>query len=232
MSKFPSEILDLKNWYLTLPIGEPKKPIDIFNPQLLKYEHPKHFHVNDTCDAVCFSSFSGGSTTKNTHNPRSELRETNGTKLAWWSTLQGVHTMELSGCTTIIPKTRPSTVIGQVHRGVDDVVEVRCWIPRRSTTPVIDVFHDKITYGVLNPNYKLGDKYTIKIVAKKGKIKIYYDDMQTARLTIPASYKRCFFKAGSYIQCNPVAHNAPSDDLTESWIYSLRVEHLIDIVQV
>jgi hypothetical protein len=225
MSKLPSEIINLENWYLTLPTGEPKNPDDIYNPELLQYEHPVYFHANEASDAVVFNAFSGGATTKNTHNPRSELREMFGSGQAWWSMLSGLHTMHLSGCTTALPKTRPSTVIGQIHRGVDDVIELRCWIPRRSNTPVIDVFHDNINYGVLNPIYTLGDKYTIKVVATEGIISIFYDDMETAKLTIPADYDRCFFKAGTYIQCNPIMHNALPDEFTESWLYSLDVSH-------
>jgi hypothetical protein len=221
----PSQVLDLSNWYLTLPIGEPKDADNIFNPELQSFAHPTHFHVNDTEDAVVFHSFSGGATTKGTHNPRSELRETFGPTLAWWSALSGKHTMTFSGCTTQLPVTRPSTVIGQVHRGADDVIEVRCWIPRRSTKVVIDVFHDSINYGVLCPDYTLGDKYTIKVLVDDGIIQVFYDDMDTPKLLIPCTYDRCFFKVGSYIQCNPVLHNAKDDESTESWVYSVDVSH-------
>lgn len=225
MTKLPSDILDLNNWYLTLPVGEPKDPIDVYNPQIQQYSHPKYFHVNDNDDAVVFSSFSGGATTRNSLNPRSELREMFGQTRARWSMLSGIHTMTIIGCTTILPRTRPSTVIGQIHRGGDDVIEVRCWKPRRSPSIVIDVFHNKTNYGILNPNYTLGDKYEIKLVASNGIIHVFYEDIQTPKLNIPSRYETCFFKAGSYIQCNPTSHSAPMDDFTESWLYSLKVEH-------
>lgn len=225
MSILPSQVLDLSNWYITLPVGPERNATNIFNSQLMSYEHPDYFHVNETGDAVCFSSFSGGSTTKGSFNPRSELRETSGSKLAWWSMKEGKHTMTFTGSTLTLPTTRPSTVIGQVHRGVDDVIEVRVWIPRRATTPIVDVFHDKINYGVLNNNYKLGDKYTIKIVASNGLIEVYYDDLDVPKLTIPSEYETCFFKAGSYIQCNPTMHKAQPNEVTESWIYALDVTH-------
>jgi hypothetical protein len=221
----PSQVLDLNNWYLTLPIGEPRDSTDIYNPELQTFQHPVHFHVNDENDAVVFSCFSGGATTRGSFNPRSELRETFGSKLAWWSANEGVHTMTFTGCTTLLPRTRPSTVIGQVHRGADDVIEVRCWIPRRSTKHVIDVFHDNINYGILCPDYTLGTKYTIKIMVSDSNIKIFYDDMELPKLTVPCTYDRCFFKVGSYIQCNPVSHNARLDETTESWVYSVDVAH-------
>lgn len=225
LPSLPSQIIDLQNWYLTLPIGEPKDATDIFNPELQSFSHPTYFHVNDEGDAVVFNSFSGGATTKGSFNPRSELREMRNGTLAWWSANEGVHTMTFTGCTLLLPTTRPSTVIGQVHRGVDDVIEVRCWIPRRSTKIVIDVFHDNINYGILCPDYTLGTKYNIKVMVSDGNIKVFYDDMDLPKLTIPCTYDRCFFKVGSYIQCNPVRHNARLDETTESWVYSVDVSH-------
>jgi hypothetical protein len=225
MSKLPSEILDLSNWYLTLPVGEPKDPLDVYNPELKDFEHSVHFSVTEAGDAVKFNSFSGGSTTKNTNNPRTELREMVGKEQAKWSMKRGVHSMAFSGCTIALPTTRPSTVIGQIHRGSDDLIEIRCWIPKKTTTPVIDVFHDNIIYGVLNPHYTLGERYDIKVVASKGVIKVFYGNMETPKLKIPATATSCFFKAGSYIQCNPTAHDAQPEEFTESWLYSLDVTH-------
>lgn len=228
----PSQIFDLSNWYLTLPIGEPKDATNIFNPELQSFSHPTHFYVNDDNDAVVFNSFSGGATTKSTHNPRSELREMFGSNMAWWSANKGEHTMTFTGCTKLLPTTRPSTVVGQIHRGADDVIEVRCWIPRRSNKIVIDVFHDNIIYGVLCPDYTLGTKYTIKITVNNGIIRVFYDDMDTHKLTIPCPYDRCFFKVGSYIQCNPVLHNAGLYETTESWVYAVDVSHSLgDVTQ-
>jgi hypothetical protein len=229
MSKLPTELLNLQNWYLTTPLPtrtDMKDPIDIYNPELQTFSHPVHFHTNEASDAVVFSSYSGGATTTNTYNPRCELRETVGKVLAKWSTTSGTHTMTFTGCTTALPPTRPSTVIGQIHRGSDDLIEIRCWIPKGKTTPVLDVFHDSTNYGVLNPNYVLGDKYTIKVVANGGKIKIYYGDATTPTLIISASYSTCFFKVGNYIQCNPTKHGAALDEVSESWLYSLNVTHV------
>lgn len=225
MSVLPSKILDLRNWKITLPIGPARDATIIENPELQSFSHPEHFHVNDKRDAVCFSSFSGGSTSSGTLNPRSELREMFGKKEASWSMRTGVHTMTFTGSTLLLPTTRPSTVIGQIHRGADDVIEVRVWIPPKSSNIVVDVFHDKVNYGVLDSKYILGEKYTIKIVASNKVIKVYYNDMNNPKLNIPSTYTTCFFKAGSYIQCNPTKHKAKPNEVTESWIYSLEVTH-------
>ena len=225
MSKLPSAILDLSNWYLTLPIGEPKNALNIFNPELLTYSNDKYFSVNEDGDAICFRSFSGGATTKGSHNPRSELREMVGKEKACWSTTEGEHVMTFTGCTNKLPTTRPSTVIGQVHRGKDDVIEIRCWVPPRRTAPILDVFHDNIIYGTLKNNYALGDRYEIKVVASNGKIHVYCDDMATPKVSVDANYDTCFFKVGSYIQCNPVLHQARLDEWTESFVYSVDICH-------
>lgn len=226
MSLLPSQVLDLSNWYLTLPIGPARDATTVSSKALQSFEHKDYFHVNKAGDAVCFSSFSGGSTTKGSYNPRSELREMSGDKMALWSIKQGTHTMTFTGSTISLPTTRPSTVIGQIHRGTDDVIEIRCWIPKPSARPILDVFHDKINYGILTNNYKLGDKYIIKVVASNSQIKVYYNDMDTPKLTIPSEWDTCFFKAGSYIQCNPTLNKARPNETTESWIYALDVEHV------
>lgn len=226
MSLLPSQVLDLNNWYITLPIGPAKDATSVTNPELQSFEHKDYFHVNETGDAVCFSSFSGGSTTKSSFNPRSELREMFGDKMALWSIKRGIHTMTFTGSTISLPTTRPSTVIGQIHRGADDVIEIRCWIPRGSSSPILDVFHDKINYGVLTSNYTLGDKYTIKVVASNSQIQVFYNDLDTPKLIIPSEWETCFFKAGSYIQCNPTLNKANPNETTESWIYALDVEHV------
>lgn len=228
MSKVPSQVLDLKNWYLTLPVGEVTKPLNIYQPDLEKYTHPTHFFVPSNQPSwVVFQAHAGGVTTKNSLNPRSELREmsNNGKDKASWKTTSGTHIMTFKGKTLALPNTRPSVVIGQIHDGSDDVIEVRCWIPKGKTTPVIDVFHDSTVYGLLNENYKLGDEYTIRILAEKGVMNVFYNDMNTPKLKIKGKKSGCYFKAGCYIQANPTKHGAKPEEFAEAWLSEVIVEH-------
>ena len=74
------------DWYLTLPDREGgATPTPSSNPTLGKLTN-EFFKVNDSGDGVVFSARGDGVTTKNSHFPRSELREMNGSEKAAWST--------------------------------------------------------------------------------------------------------------------------------------------------
>lgn len=228
MSKVPSQVLDLKNWYITLPIGEPEKPLNVYQPDLEKYSHPTHFFVpSNQTSWVVFQAHAGGVTTKNSPNPRSELREmvNNGKDKASWKTTSGTHIMTFKGKTMALPKGRPSVVIGQIHDGSDDVIEVRCWVPKGKTTPVIDVFHDSTVYGLLKDDYKLGEEYTIRILAENGVMNVFYNDLNTPKLKIKGKKSGCYFKAGCYTQANLTKPDVKPEDFGEAWLSQLTVEH-------
>ena len=219
----PSKILDLKNWYLTLPIGKDKEPELIYQPKLDTYEHKTHFMVKD--NHVVFNAHAGGTTTLNTKNPRCELREMNGKEKAKWSTTVGQHEMVFTEKVVALPKGRPSVVIGQIHKGSDDLIEVRCWIPPNAKTPVIDVFHDSKHYGLLDSSYVLGTEYTVKIYVANGTINVYYNDMTKPKIKIPAKCSTCFFKAGCYTQANLTIPGVRAEDFGEVHMSFLSVSH-------
>lgn len=225
MATVPGQILDLKNWYLTLPVGETKKPQLVYQPVLNTFSHPAHFCVASDPQFVKFSASANGVTTANTKNPRSELREMVGTKQAEWSTTTGVHTMTVTEKVIALPVGKPSVVIGQIHKGSDDLIEVRCWIPNGKSSPVIDVFHNSTNYGTLDKAYKLGTVYTYKIVARDGHIKVFYNDMSVPVLNIPSKCSTCFFKAGCYTQANLTVSGVKADAFGEVWMSQVKVEH-------
>ena len=80
----PGDVIDLKNWYLTLPSGSSGDPDTVQQPKLASYTS-KFFRLNDTRDGVAFTATAGGTTTENSHYPRAELREMNGSAKAAWS---------------------------------------------------------------------------------------------------------------------------------------------------
>src|SRR5439155_891934 len=95
-TKFPSQVLDLQNWKLTLPIdanGDGKAD-EIVQPQLASFILVPPFSVSDGGTGVVFWANCGGATTSGSGYPRSELREMNGGTVAAWGTADGhVHTM-------------------------------------------------------------------------------------------------------------------------------------------
>ena len=76
-ARVPGDLIDLADWYLTLPTGKQGDPDTVENPKLAKFTN-EFFTLDDTGEAVVFSARGDGVTTKNSHYPRSELREMNG----------------------------------------------------------------------------------------------------------------------------------------------------------
>lgn len=218
--KKPSDIIDLKNWYVTLPIGKKSKPTCIYNPELQNYEHDKHFYTNrdDNGDAVVFMAHCGGITTSGSKYPRSELREMNGKEHALWSTTKGVHTMTTTACVKNLPLKKPQVVLGQIHNGKDDVLKIRL------NDNKLEVTHDGSGTIVLDKDYKLGEKISLKLRATGGVMEVYYNDMDTPKLKLPDKTNTCFFKMGCYTQSN-ISKGDKSDAYAEVWVYTLDVKH-------
>ena len=114
-AQFPGQVIDLANWYLTLPTGENNRPDEVHQPELNTFTNP-WFHLDDTRTGVVFTANAGGVTTKNSSYPRSELREMTGTEKASWSNTTGNHVLRLRQAVTRLPTSNPT------------------WSPHRSTT--------------------------------------------------------------------------------------------------
>ena len=74
--KLPSEVFDLSEWKITVPLDKDKnkKADDIDVKKLKKYSHPDFFYLDEN-DGLVFASPNKAITTKNTSNTRSELRQ-------------------------------------------------------------------------------------------------------------------------------------------------------------
>ena len=105
-SRVPGQVLDLSNWYLTLPTGTPGKPDTVLQPALATYSSP-FFQVDPGRGGVVFTSDAGGVTTENSGYPRSELREMNGPEKAKWSNRSGSHTLEVRQSVIALPPVKP-----------------------------------------------------------------------------------------------------------------------------
>ena len=213
-ARFPAELLDLTNWYLTLPTGSPGSPETVQQPKLATYAS-EWFHVDGA--GVAFTADAGGVTTENSTYPRSELREMNGAKKAGWSDTSGVHTMEVREAVTALPTAKPDVVAAQIHDASSDVIEVRLEGARLLVKNGTD---DSDT--VLDPNYVLGTPYDLRVVAAGGHVVVSYNGVQKADLALSGS--GWYFKAGSYVQSNPTKGERP-DAVGTVVISALRVTH-------
>ena len=210
----PSDVLDLTNWKLTLPINDAE---EITQPELDSFSD-EYFYVNDDGDGVVFKAPCGGGTTDGSSYPRSELREmtNDGEDEASWSTSSGKHTMIIEGKITNTPVVKPHVVVGQIHDSGDDVIELRLEGSK------LFVEADGTDEGTLDSDYEIGTRYTIKVVAEDGVIKVYYND--ALKVTYTKKATGCYFKAGMYTQSN----TSKGDSATaygEAVIYSLSVTH-------
>jgi poly(beta-D-mannuronate) lyase len=202
----PAALLDLTNWKLTLPVGDPGSPTEIKQPALKTFSLSPYFQSNAAGTGVIFQAHAGGVTTSNSGYPRSELREmTNaGSENAAWSTTSGTHTMTITQAITHLPVVKAHVVAGQIHDSSDDVVMIRL----EGTNLFVEGGGEEL--GALDPGYQLGTRFTVRITAAAGRIRVYYNDLATPKVDIASSSSGCYFKAGAYTQSNPSRGDDPA----------------------
>ncbi len=215
-AQVPGEVLDLRNWYLTLPTGETGHPDTVTQPRLAQYSGP-FFRVDEARDGVVFTSQAGGVTTENSGYPRSELREMNGGQKAEWSNRRGEHTLELRQSVTALPPVKPEVVTAQIHDDESDVIEVRLEDNR-----LVAAYDDGKDEFVLDPAYVLGTPYDLRIVAAAGRIDVFYNGTRAG--SAPVAGDDWYFKTGSYLQSN-VSRGDAAEAVGAVVLYALRVTH-------
>lgn len=215
-ARFPAQIIDASKWYLTLPSGSEGHPDTIDTTDLATYTS-KWFQLNDAKNGVVFTANAGGATTENSHYPRSELREMIGGENASWDGGSGTHTMELEEAITKTPSTKPDVISAQIHGGDDDVMQIHL-----SGTRLTVKYADGDKDVVLDPSYKLGDRFRVKIQSAGGTVKVWFNGAMKA--TLPISGSGNYFKAGAYVNSNPSKGADPSD-VGQVVIYGLKITH-------
>ncbi len=220
-SKLPSQILNLTNWKLTVPVDTDHSGAadEIKQPALTTFTNAAYFRANDIGDGVLFEANAGGATTKGSRYPRSELREmTNaGRNEASWANTAGTHTMIVKEAITHLPAVKPEVVSAQIHDSSRYVILIR--LEGRH----LFVESNGGNIGDLSNSYSLGTTFTVRIVADAGHIKVFYNDI--LKTDYAKSGSGYYFKAGCYTQSN-IAQGAAADDYGQVAIYALSVTHL------
>ena len=216
----PSQLLDLRNWYLTLPTGSSGKPDTVRQPDLDGYSS-RFFQVDPRGDGVVFTADAGGVTTKNSTYPRSELREMNGAEMASWSNRAGTHTLSVRQAVTELPTAKPELVTAQIHDAESDVMEVRLEDKRLIAQYGGDDEGGKKEF-VLDQDYVLGTPYDLRLVATDGRIDVIYNGMPAG--SIAESGSGWYFKTGSYLQSNTEKGDA-ADAVGKVVLYQVDVTH-------
>ncbi|MGN0818983.1 MAG: polysaccharide lyase family 7 protein [Christensenellaceae bacterium] len=218
--KLPSDILDLTNWKITLPVKDEAtgKALEIRQPTLNSYFNEDYFTINAQRDGVIFTAPVEGFTTTGSSYPRSELREMteNGGKNASWQTTSGTHIMTVTQAVTHTPDYKKHVVAGQIHDDSDDVITFRL----EDKKLFIDL--NGKDGPTLDKNYVLGTKFTVKFVAGNNGVMCYYNGKHVYTHSVNAS--GCFFKAGVYTQSN-LSKGDKAGAYGQTVVYSLCVEH-------
>lgn len=221
---FPSQILDLRNWKITLPTGENETPSEIKQPQLSDFAQDPWFVSIPAQNAVRFRASVNGITTSGSNYPRSELREmtNNGRDKASWSSTSGTHSMIIDQAITALPDKKDQIVAGQIHDADNDIIVIR--LERKN----LYVNANGENVATLSSNYLLGTRFTVKFLVRNGKTSIYYNGNQTPSYTLTKDFEGAYFKAGAYTQSNcskEVASNCNDQNYGEVVIFKLSVSH-------
>jgi hypothetical protein len=75
---------------------------------------------------------------------------------------------------------------------------------------------------VLDPAYKLGERFRVKIQSAEGHVKVWFNGALKADLAINGA--ESYFKAGAYVNSNPEKGADPSD-VGQVVIYGLKISH-------
>ncbi|MGI5213658.1 polysaccharide lyase family 7 protein [Plantactinospora sp. CA-290183] len=219
--RYPAEILDLRNWKVTLPTGSAGSPTEIKQPALATHATDPWFRVTPTCDRVQFRAPVNGVTTSGSSYPRSELREmtNNGTSNASWSSTSGTHTLVVDQAITDLPGDKPHVVAGQIHGGSDDVSVFRLEGSNLYVTNDDNSHHKLVT-----SSYVLGTRFEAKFVVSGGQVRAYYNGV--LQTTISRSFSGAYFKAGAYTQAN-CTNSAPcsATNFGQVLVYGISVTH-------
>lgn len=193
--RYPSDILHLKNWKLTLPVDTEHNgsPDEIKQPELESYTS-QFFSLNARKDAVVFKAFTGGETTKGSNYPRSELREmsADGRQPASWSSVSGRHILYIDQKVTHLPDVRKHIVIGQIH----DASRYTIFFRLEGSKLLISV--NKGEKIVLDANYVLGTRFSVMFDVADGQTKCFYNGKLV--YLHKEKFEGAYFKVGAYVQ--------------------------------
>jgi hypothetical protein len=233
-SLFAQDPIDLSHWNLTLPIGKADDPDVIPTAQLVAGYRSQYFYREKDGGQIFWCPVTGV-TTKGTHYPRTELRETstNG-KLRNWHLTDGTAELKAETAVLQVPGTGRLT-IGQIH---DDAHEIKSqpllkllYEYSRATGTGTLVAQIRSTPEAANDTnhivlrgLKLGERLTYRIELRPdGTLKIDINGSEAYSEKIDESWnaQELYFKAGSYLEDN---QGTPKDGGRVEF-YALKIKH-------
>ena len=128
--------------------------------------------------------------------------------------------MYIDQAITSVPKKKKHVVAGQIHDSEDDVIVIRLEYPKL----FVDI--NGKNGPVLDSNYTLGKRFTVKFVAENGKINVFYNGSKDPVYSLSKKGSGYYFKAGAYTQSNCSKESVcDGGNYGEVVIYDLAVKH-------
>ena len=224
----PTGVIDLNDWYLTLPIRDPsgrdgKGPWDVHQPQLSSFSDPDYFHTGSDrfghylefrVPASDRSAARPGdvvtTTSKASGAARTELRQTTNGELAAWS-LDGEDVYELTvtlTCDATSISDRQEVIVGQIH-GPGSKPPVILSMDH-SRGGALEFYKQGPRFGDLLTGVQPGELFTYRITGGRGRLEIAAargDASQLparAQVDLPSSAveerENLYFKSGAYVK--------------------------------
>lgn len=218
----PAELLGLGagggEW--NLGVGYPSGHEDI-SPSALEdgWSEAPYFYVNDAGTHVVFwTPMNGGRTSSNTKYPRTELREYRNGDKASWDGGSGFHSMSYRATVLHLEDDKPEIVIGQMHDGDDDTLQIRC----EGTTWLCNINGE--THSNELGNFSWGTEVAVDITVDDGTLQVRING-DTKITTDPGWGGNQYFKIGSYPQQNSRDQDNPDSGFASCQIRDLVVVH-------
>lgn len=236
----PSSNFDLSAWKLqaldaSLAIQE------VFVPQLTSGYTSGFFYTNATDGSVVFKVPSNGeASTGPTGYPRIELRQMTG-GANWKLTDASEHYLTAQCKVISVAQAKPQTIIGQIHGSEinSELLKIRWtgYLPGQCKIEARFELNDatQAEYGViLASGLSLGDMIDYTITMKSGTINCTVNGVsasQTYTSTYFGTTDAYYFKAGNYLQYNPLVVPDPTVIYGQNQFYKLSLTKLATDVQ-
>lgn len=209
-----NNILDTSQWTLQLPVAEKpgsSKPLII--SEITTFSLPPYFCLKN--GVLKMTSSSNGVTTKNSKYSRTEFRQKQNVP---WSMTKGTHTLSAELSITEVPKVNPIMCFAQVKS--EDIHVQVVELQLRNGDLVACYKNPYFTKTILQKNYVLNTKFTIKMIAQAGILQIFINGL--LKCSIINNNRHCYFKIGSYIQSD-VSQGEDLDSVATIMLYSVRI---------
>lgn len=217
----PAEVLALGagggDW--NLGVGRPSGHVDISPSDLENgWSEAPYFYTTEDGAWVHFQvPMNGKTTSSGTKYPRSELREyINGSK-ASWNAASGTHVMSYRAKVIHMEDEKPECVIGQMHDGGDDTLQIRC----EGTEWVCNINGE--THSTSLGNFSWGTEVAVEIRIVNGTLTLKING-STKITTKPGWGGSQYWKIGMYAQQN-AANGNPSSGYASCEVRDLVVSH-------